>query len=350
MPTPLDFRSDNVATAAPEILEAMVAANRGTAAGYGADELSRQLDARFSELFETAVRVFPVATGTAANALSLAAITPSYGGIYCYEQAHIHTSECGATEFSTGGAKLHLVGGTDFKISPTALTSALDEAAARSTTTPPPAVLSITQASEWGTVYRLKELDALTGIARAWALRVHIDGARLANALATLGCTPAEMSWRRGADILSFGATKNGAMSADAIVVFRPEVAEPLAYRLRRAGLVWSKMRFAAAQLLAYVKDDLWLRHARRANALAARLASSASSLPGVRLAAPVEANEVFLVLGDSQIAARAEAGLLFNRRAGGIIRLVCRFDGTDEEVDACLALLRQTADRRAAE
>jgi threonine aldolase len=340
---PVDFRSDNVATAAPEILAAIADANRGTATAYGGDELSRRLDARFSELFETPVRVFPVATGTAANALSLASITPSWGAVYCSEVAHAHTSEAGATEFFSGGAKLVPLPGENFKISVSALERALADAGVGQTHRSQPAAVTFTQATEYGTLYSPDDLSALCSIARRHGVSIHMDGARFANAVAALGTTPAAITWRLGVDVMSFGATKNGALLCDAIVVFRPELAAELPFRLRRSGQVWSKMRFAAVQLLAYVESGLWLRLAARANALAARLGGGIGTLPSARLVAPVEANEVFVELPEQAIENLASLGLLFHRRGSKVIRLVCRFDGTEQEVDRGLDMFRRT-------
>ena len=344
---PVDFRSDNVATASPEILAAIADANRGTATAYGGDDMSRQLDARFSELFERAVRVFPVATGTAANALSLASITPPWGAVYCSEVAHVHTSEAGATEFFSGGAKLVPLPGDSFKISAGAFELALADAGVGQTHRSQPAAVTFTQATEYGTLYSPNELSALCSIARRHGVRIHMDGARFSNAVAALGTTPAEITWRLGADVMSFGATKNGALLCDAIVVFRPELAAELSFRLRRSGQVWSKMRFAAVQLLAYVEGGLWLRLAARANALAARLGSEISKLPVVRLVAPVEANEVFVELPERAIETLAGEGLLFHRRGRSVVRLVCRFDGTEQEIDKGLDIFRRTLARQ---
>ena len=289
-----NFRSDNVAPVAPEILQAITEVNRGPAASYGDDDYSRLLNQRFSALFETEVTVFPVATGTAANALSLAACARPYGAIYCHEEAHVHTAEGGATEAFTGGAKLLTLPGRTFGSSRRLLRQALAGTAWGVRNRSQPDAVSITQSSEFGTVYALAEIAEISAIARDRNLSVHMDGARFANALARLGCSPAEMTWRAGVDILSFGATKNGAMSSDAIVVFDRDLVEPLSYRLRRAGQTWSKMRYASAQLLAYVENGLYLRLATKANAVAARLGAGLAALPGVRLVAPVEANLVF--------------------------------------------------------
>lgn len=338
----LNFRSDNVATVTPEILRALEAVNHGPAASYGDDEYTALLNRKFSDLFETAVTVLPVSTGTAANALSLASCVRPYGGIYCHEEAHIHTAEGGATEAFTGGAKLIALPGWNCKLAPATLAEALGRAERGIRNRPQPDAVSITQASECGTVYSREELAAIGACARDAGIRFHMDGARFANALVTVGCSPAEMTWRSGVDILSFGATKNGAMGADAIVVFNQALVEPLSYRLRRAGQTWSKMRFAAAQLIAYVEDGLFLRLASHANALASQLGRDLAALPGTRLITPVEANLVFVTMPEPAIEALAGAGVRFARRRGGIIRLLTRFDGTQAEVTQLIALARQ--------
>ena len=337
-----DFRSDNVATVSPEILQALGRANIGPAAAYGDDEYSRELDRRFSALFETEVKVFPVSTGTAANALALAACARPYGGIYCHEVAHIHTSEGGATEMFTGGTKLIPLPGDGFRLQAQLLAETLAQAGIGQRHKPQPDAISVTQATEHGTCYSLDELHVIAELARGNRLRLHMDGARFANALATLDCTPAAMTSRIGVDILSFGATKNGCMNTEAIVVFDQSLIEGLSYRLRRAGQTWSKMRYAAVQLLAYVEDDLYLRSARRANALATRLEAGLAGLSQARLVAPVQADLVFVELPEPAIAALAAEGFLFHRRSPTRIRLVTHFDGTDEEVEQFLAAARR--------
>ena len=338
----IDYRSDNTGRAAPEILEALIRANHDTALGYGADEWTSALQRRFSELFETAVRVFPVATGTAANALSLAAISPSWGIVYCSEQAHINTSEANAAGFFGGGLKLAPVGGEYGRIGARQLAEALAAIAPGQLHRGQPAAVNLTQASDLGTVYALDEIHAVAEAAKARGLRVHMDGARFANAVARLGCTPAEASWRCGVDIMSFGATKNGGALCDAIVVFAPELVDGLAVQLRRAGQVWSKMRFASAQLIAYVENGLWLDMARASNAIATRLAGGLAGIPGVRLVAPVEANEIFLELPGTAMDALEADGIGFYRRSKTLARFVCRFDATEAEAEALLAALRR--------
>ena len=342
----IDYRSDNTGRAAPEILDAMRRANTGTALGYGADEWTARLQDRFSELFETRVRVFPVATGTAANALSLAAISPSWGLVYCSEAAHINTSEANAAGFFGGGLKLVPVAGSHGRIAAEALRETLAGVQPGQIHRGQPAAVSLTQASDLGAVYRLDEIRAIAETAKARGLKVHMDGARFANALARLGCSPAEMSWRSGVDILSFGSTKNGGALCDAIVVFAPGtddgLADGLAVQLRRAGQVWSKMRFAAAQLMAYVENGLWLRLAQASNAAAARIAAGIGEIAGVRLMAPVEANELFLEIPSDVMDALERDGIQFYRRSATLARFVCRFDVTEAEADALVAALRR--------
>ena len=338
----IDYRSDNTGRAAPEILEALIRANHDTALGYGADDWTATLQRRFSELFETAVRVFPVATGTAANALSLAAASPSWGIVYCSEAAHINTSEANAAGFFGGGLKLAPVAGEYGRISPERLAETLAAIAPGQLHRGQPAAVNLTQASDLGTVYSLAEIRAVAEAAQSRGLRLHMDGARFANALARLGCSPAEASWRCGIDIMSFGATKNGGALCDAIVVFAPELADGLAVQLRRAGQVWSKMRFASAQLLAYVENGLWLDMARASNAIAARIAAGLAGIPGVRLLAPVEVNEIFLELPGAVMDALEADGFGFYRRSKTLARFVCRFDTTEVEADALIAALRR--------
>src|SRR6516162_3621179 len=350
----IDFRSDNTGRAAPEILEALIRANRGTALGYGGDDWTAALQRRFSDLFEAAVRVFPVATGTAANALALASLGPSWGIVYCSGAAHINTAEANAAGFFGGGLKLVAVGGDHGRINDDCLADALAAIAAGQIHRGQPSVVSLTQATDLGAVYTLDQIRAVAEVAKGRGLKLHMDGARFANALARLGCSPAEATWRSGIDIMSFGATKNGGALCDAIVVFAPDLADGLAVQLRRAGQVWSKMRFASAQLIAYVENGLWLEMAQASNRSAARIAARLHDIPATRLLAPVEANEIFLEL-PSMTMDRLEAdGFQFYRRSQSLARFVCRFDTTAAEGDALLTALTRhlpsATARRAAE
>ncbi len=347
----IDYRSDNTGRAAPEIIQALIEANSGTALGYGGDEWTARLQDKYSELFETRVRVFPVATGTAANALSLAAVSPSWGNVYCSEIAHINTSETNAAGFFGGGLKMVPVAGSYGRIDAGALAQMLAASPPGQLHRGQPAAVNLTQASDLGAVYRVDDIRAITDIAKARGLKVHMDGARFANALARLQCSPAAMSWQAGVDILSFGATKNGGALCDAIVVFNPEIADGLAVQLRRAGQTWSKMRFASAQLMAYIENGLWLRMAQASNAAAARIAAGIGGLPGMRLMAPVEANELFVETAPETLDTLERDGFLFYRRSPVLGRFVCRFDITDAETDALVAALkRQPVTARAAE
>jgi threonine aldolase len=335
----MNFRSDNVAGIAPEILAAIAAVNDGTAPSYGADAVTERLERRVAELFEHEVAVFPVATGTAANALALATLTPAWGAIYCHEASHVQTDECGAPEFFAGGAKLLPLPGADAKLAPETVAGALLERGIVHHVQP--AALSISQATEAGTLYRPSEIAALADLARRHGLGFHMDGARFANAAAALGCRPADLTWRAGIDVLSLGATKNGALAAEAVVFFAPERAAEFGFRRKRGGHLFSKMRFLSAQLDAYLADGLWLRLAAHANQMAARLSAGLAALPGARLRHPTEANEVFVELPEPAIAALSAAGVGFYRWGGSAsscLRLVTAFDTRAADVDAAIA------------
>ncbi len=339
----MDFRSDNVAGMAPEILAAIQAANQGNASSYGADEYSAQLDAAFSKLFDTPCRVFPVATGTAANALALDALSPGHGAIYCHEQSHIAVDECNAVEFFTAGARLVPLPGGGGKIDPQALQAHLAQGWRGVQHHPQPRAISIAQATECGTVYAPAEIAALSAIARQHGLLLHMDGARFANAVAAGNHHAADLSWRAGVDVLGFGATKNGALAAEAVIFFKPELADAFIYRRKRGGHLFSKMRFLSAQLLAMLEDGLWLRLAGNANARAKQLADGLAG-QGLHIAYPVEANEVFVYLPDRQVQGLKAHGALFHPwdEAAGLYRFVCGFDKSDADV---AALLRAASD-----
>lgn len=338
-----NFGSDNVGPADPLVMEAVLAANAGVTGSYGADPWTARLEELVSEVFETDTIVFPVATGTAANALALSALVPPFGSIYCDEVAHVMNDEGGAPEFFTGGAKLLTLPSPDGRIDAAALDRAITRRRVTGVHQSPAAAISLTQATEWGTAYTPVHVRALSDVARANGLRVHMDGARFANALAYLGCSPATMTWKAGVDVLSLGATKNGALAAEAVVFFDAGLAENFARRRKRAGHLFSKQRFLSAQMVAYLEDDLWLRNGASANAAAQRLAAGLSSLPGVSLAQPVEANEIFIQLPERLIASLEAAGYIFYRwamregDAGGIVRLVCAFDTRAQDVDALI-------------
>lgn len=338
----IELRSDNAAGAAPEIVAALVEANVGSALAYGGDACTARLTDRVREVFDNPdAAVFPVASGTAANSLALSALTPPWGAVLCHETAHIFVNEGGATSMFSGGAVMHGLGGPDFQVSVEALQTALDSVGWGDPHHSQPAVLSLTCPTDFGTVYAPKDVTALAEVAATRNLRVHLDGARIANAIASLGCDPADLTWRAGVDVFSLGAIKNGAVSTDAIVSFDPAVSEQLVYRTKRAGHVASKMRFQSAQLVAYLEDDLWLRLAGRANAAMARLGAGLADL-GVEMVNRVDANMVFVRLPEAAIARLEESNLLFYRIAPGLIRFVTSFQTTDDDVD--LALTRITA------
>jgi threonine aldolase len=335
-----NFNSDNVAPACEAVIAALRAANLGSAASYGADEWTARLQATMSQLFETEVAVFPVTTGTAANSLALSHFVPPFGAVYCYEAAHIVTDECGAPEFFSGGAKLIGFPAADGKIRPEQLEQAIAFADEMGVHHVKPAAVSLTQATEWGTVYSLSELAAITAVAKKHRLPVHMDGARFANALVHLNCSPAEATWKRGVDVLSLGATKNGALCAEAVVFFDPSMAGEFGRRRKRAGHLWSKMRFLSAQLLAYLDQGLWLDNARHANAMATKMASGLKSVAGARLLHPVEANELFVALPEATVVTLEKLGFHFYRwplseiESGVAIRLVTSYATSSAEVD----------------
>ncbi|HEY6483610.1 MAG TPA: low specificity L-threonine aldolase [Steroidobacteraceae bacterium] len=334
------FFSDNTATACPEILAAITEANRDPAIAYGDDPWTQRLDAVLGEFFGTCVRAFAVTTGTAANSLSLATLSPPWGAIYAHREAHIAIDECSAPGFFTGGAQLALLPGEHGKFTAEGLRQAIDFHPA-DVHTVQPAVVSVTQASELGTVYRPAELRAISALAHERGLKVHMDGARFANAVTFLDCHPAEVTWRAGVDVLSFGATKNGAIAAEAVVFFDLQSVRDFEFRRKRAGHLLSKSRFVATQLLAYVETGVWRRNALRANTLAGRIGAAA----GTRLLHPVEANEVFVHLGEESKAQLRAHGFEFydwGARACGDARLVASWDQNEAHVQALVDALGQ--------
>jgi threonine aldolase len=344
----MNFASDNTAPVCAEIMQSMAAANDGIVSSYGADPLTARLTARAAALFETDLAIYPVATGTAANALALATLVNPYGAVLCYEEAHIATDECGAPEFFMGGAKLLTLPSADGRITPAQIEAAVARAIDGGIHHVQPEAVSITQATEWGTVYDADAVAALGAACRRHGLALHMDGARFANALVHLGCTPAELTWKAGVDVLSFGATKNGALAAEAVIFFNPALAAGFERRRKRGGHLWSKMRYISAQLCAYLEDGLWLRNANHANRAATRLAEGLATIPGVRLLQPVQANELFVALPEARIAALEAGGAHFYRwiEVAGeplpVIRLVTSFVTTDREVESFLALASQ--------
>jgi threonine aldolase len=327
----MDFRSDNIAAICPELMQAMVEANSGTQSGYGGDDFSAQLDALFSRYFETDVRVFTVPTGTAANSLALATLCPGWGTVLCHREAHIERDECGAPEFFSGGAKLTLIDGADAKISPAAFEAALNSFHPMVHMVQPK-MLSLTQATERGSLYTVDEIARLGGMADDAGLFVHMDGARFANAIVALGCTPAHMTWRAGVDVLTFGATKNGGYACEAVVFFDPASVRDFEYRRKRSGHLGCKSRYTAAQWLAYLGSDVWRRNASHANAMAARLAQAGRRF----LTTPPATNQIFLRLSPAQIAELQRKDMLFydwGAVGSGEVRFVTSWQSREEDV-----------------
>ncbi|WP_225308369.1 threonine aldolase family protein [Hypericibacter terrae] len=338
----MDFRSDNVTGAHPKVLEALVAANRESVSSYGEDPISARVTRKLSEIFETDCTVFPVATGSAANALALATMTPPWGAIFCHEVSHVAVDECGAPEFFTGGAKLVNLGGKGGKIEAGEI-EARGGAGKGVVHHVQPASVSITQATEFGTVYRQDEIAAIGAACKRHGLRYHMDGARFANALVTLNRSPADLTWRAGIEALSFGATKNGALGVEAVVLFDKTMAAEFELRRKRAGHLFSKMRFLSAQLEAYLEGDLWLANARHANAMAKRLADGLARLPGSKLENEVEANEIFVRLPEAAVAGLEHEGFKFYRWDGAqFLRLVTAWNTEVQAVDAFLAAAKR--------
>jgi threonine aldolase len=335
--TTIELRSDNTAAVVPEILAAVVAANHGTALAYGGDELTERLESVVRDVFEhPTARVFPVTSGTAANALSLSALCPPWGSVVCHESAHILNSECASTSLLGGGAAIRGIAGEDFRMTPESLQDALDGIRWGDPHHSQPKVLSFTQPTDMGTIYSLDDIASVVAVGKTRSLHVHIDGARLANALVALDCSAADLTWRSGVDVLSVGATKNGALSAEAIVAFDARAAEELVYRTKRAGHVTSKMRFQSAQLIAYLGDGTWLRTAANANARMADLAAGLSKL-GVEFANRPDVNMLFAIVDDDVADQLEAAGLLFYRMGRGTIRLVTSWQTTAEDIEGAL-------------
>jgi threonine aldolase len=345
----LNFASDNTAGFAPEILAALTRANEGNALAYGNDAATARLERRFAELFEHELAVFLVPTGTAANALALAHLTPPWGAVLCHAEAHIATDECGAPEFFGGGIKLIGLPGAAGKLAPSVLEEALKHGQWGGPHHVTPAVLSLSQATEAGTIYRPDEIRRLAEIAHGHGLAVHVDGARLGNALARMNASPAQATWQAGVDVLSFGATKGGALAAEAVLFFDPERAAGMSERRKRGGHLVSKHRFIAAQMEAYLAHDLWLTLARHANAMADRLAAALAGTGFVPVW-PVEGNEVFVAMPAPLQERLQAAGALFypwttnglpegqSASDGALVRLVTSFQTRPREIDDFVA------------
>jgi threonine aldolase len=337
----IELRSDNAAGVAPEIMSAIAAANTGSALAYGADEWTSELRDKVREVFEHPdAEVFPVISGTAANSLALAALCPPWGSVLCHESAHIIQSECGATSMFGGGATMRGLGGDHFRLTPAVIRQAFDATRWGDPHHSQPSVVSLTVPSDHGTLYTPQQIAELTAVGRERGLRGHLDGARVANAIAALNCSPADLTWRAGIDAFSLGATKNGVLSTDAIICFDPAISEQLVYRVKRAGHVASKMRFQSVQLTRYLTDDLWLNLARHSNSAMSRLADGLRGL-GVELLNDPDVNMLFVRLEPDAIDRMADAALLFYRMSADTIRLVTSFQTTDDEIDEALLRIK---------
>ncbi len=346
----MNFASDNTGPVHPKVIEAIGRANEGYAMPYGVDPLMDEVRARIRDLFEAPeAAVFLVATGTAANALCLATLAQPWQTVFCSRVAHVHEDECGAPEFYTGGSKLTLVDHVGGKMLPDALRAAIAGEETRGVHGPQRGPVTITQVTEKGAVHTLDEIRVLTGIAREYGLPVHMDGARFANAIAALGCTPAEMTWKAGVDAVSFGGTKNGLMGVEAVIFFDPSRAWEFELRRKRGAHLFSKHRYLSSQMAAYLSDGLWLEMARSANAATARLVRGMKQMPHVRFLGEPEANIIFAewprALHRDLIAAGARyypSGDLDGPDDAMLTaRLVTDWSATEDSVDRFLALLR---------
>jgi threonine aldolase len=346
----MHFGSDNVVGASPKVLDALIAANTGAMASYGDDAIAQAVERRFSAIFERDVSVFLMATGTAANGLALACLTPAWGEVFCHADAHVMTDECGGPEQWTGGAKITPLPGIGGKIAPATLKAAL-EAPRRGIHSVKPTALSLTNLTECGTAYTAVETAELAGIAKAHGLSVHLDGARFTNALVGGNASPAELTWKAGVDVLCLGATKNGALAAEAVIFFDKALAETAPYRRMRGGHLISKGRLLSSQFTGWLADDHWLDLARKANATAAQLAEGIGRLPHLRLAWPVDGNELFVVMPETLEQRLLAQGFKFYRwrhesmdpsqkpGAGEVLcRLVCSWQTEHAAVDQFLA------------
>ena len=339
------FASDNTSTACPEVMDAVIAANSGVAMSYGDDEYSKRLQDKLNEVFETEVVFFPCVSGTAANALALSALTPSYGKIFCHAMSHINTDECAAPEFFTGGSKLIPIATDNGKIKPADLEHLIRGKG--NVHSAQPATLSITQSCEVGALYQIDEIKALTSVAHEHDLHVHMDGARFANGLVALNASPAEMTWKSGVDVLSFGGTKNGCLAAEAVVFFKPELVQSFPFLHKRSGQLLSKMRFVSAQLEAYITNDVWLRNAIHANKMAAKLSQELAKISGIELAYPTESNEIFAHMPQDMISALNEIG--YSVTEGELDetappRFVTAWNTQENEVDDFLTAVKSVA------
>ncbi len=344
--TSIHFGSDNQAGAHPDILDALIRANTGMASGYGNDALTRRAEERINSLFEHECTTFLVSTGTAANALALSALCPPWGGIYCHNGAHVIKDENTAPEFFTGGARQIPIAGPEGKPDLEALSKAISSAQTHGIHNVKPAVISLTNATECGTVFTADELAAYGSLAKQHQMALHVDGARFSNAVVSTGASPAALTWQSGVDVLTFGATKNGAIAAEMVIFFNKQFADDFAYRRKRAGHLWSKHRFLAAQIDAFFHNDLWLNNAQHANAMATRLARGLSTVRGIGIPWPVEANEIFAIMPAALIQQLRQRGFEFYDwpAADNMVRLVTSFNTSTDDIDCFIDSAHQLA------
>jgi threonine aldolase len=353
----MNLASDNVSGASRQVIEAIVAANAEAEPAYGVDRYTKRAEAMLSEIFERPATAFLVATGTAANALALAAVTPPWGAVVCHEESHVIDDECGAPEMFTAGAKLVGIPGEGGLIPAAGLAEVVDRLPRGVAKTTPATTLSVSQVTESGTLYSLADLAALCAMAHARGLKVHLDGARFANAMVALGCSPAQMTWKAGVDVVSFGATKNGCLACEAVLFFDEGLAENFAYRRKRSGHTLSKGRLLGAQMVAYLDGGHWIANARHANAAAARLRSGLERVAGLRFPWPTQANELFMVVPRAVADAMARAGIILApwtsrslppgfdvRDDERFLRLVTSFATTDRDVEIVLSAATSVA------
>lgn len=330
------FASDNTSGLCPEAMQAFTEANEGYQPSYGDDDTTRQACDLFRDLFQTHCDVYFVFNGTAANSLALASLCQSYQSVIAHQYAHVETDECGAPEFFSNGSKLILAQGDNGRLDAKHVEQIFT--GRRDLHFPRPSAMSLSQSTEFGTVYRPDHIRELWGTARSHGVRVHMDGARFSNAVASLGCEPADITWRAGVDVLCFGGTKLGMAVTEAVVFFDRELSKDFAYRCKQAGQLCSKMRFISAQWLRILKDGVWLKYARQANALAQQLANGLSAIEGVTLLHPVEANAVFAQLPAALDKRLRDKGWKFYNFIGGGARFMCSWKTTAEDVAALLA------------
>ena len=344
----LNFRSDNESPAAPAIMAALIDANRGAAWAYAEDSLSERLDEEFSDLFGTATTVVPLSTGTVANAIALACVTAPWGSVFCHRTAHILNDESGAPEFFGNGLRLVPVDGPEGKFTADTLNQTLVASEGHGVHSYVPSAVSLTQASESGTVYQRQEISSICAVATEKGMATHLDGARFGNAIAALGCHPGDVSWKAGIQMMSFGASKNGCLAAEALLFFdRPELREKAERLRKRSGHLLSKMRYVAAQLLAYIENDWWLKLAAHANQQAARFSHEVAQHPNASLEYPVHANEVFVKWTAGGFQKLEESGMQFLTWPGrdDLARFVFSHCTSSEETETLCARLAELGD-----